>query len=129
MTLCDCRKGDLLKSQQARFGLLQVQQVKFYVRDSRSGWPLYLVSFQEETYLKKEALACYEFVPAVLLIISQYQEPKNAFGVRGQFGALSQANKDHVVLGCGAAQIVVRRLAVRQARVRIPARHPREALY
>jgi len=62
MTLCDCSvwwKGDLLKSQQARFGLLQVQQVKFYVRDSQSGWPLYLVSFQEETYLKKEALAYY----------------------------------------------------------------------
>jgi hypothetical protein len=32
-------------------------------------------------------------------------------------------------LGSGTAQIVVRRLAVRQARVRIPARHPREALY
>ncbi len=32
-------------------------------------------------------------------------------------------------LGCGAAQIVVRWLAVRKARVRIPARHPREALY
>ncbi len=27
-------------------------------------------------------------------------------------------------LGCGAAQSVVRRLAVRQARVRFPARHP-----
>jgi hypothetical protein len=32
-------------------------------------------------------------------------------------------------LGCGVAQIVVRRLVVRQARVRIPARQPREALY
>ncbi len=32
-------------------------------------------------------------------------------------------------LGSGTAQIVVRRLAARQARVRIPARHPREALY
>ncbi len=30
-------------------------------------------------------------------------------------------------LGCGAAQLVVRRLAVRQARVRISARHPIEA--
>jgi len=29
-------------------------------------------------------------------------------------------------LGCGAAQGVTRRLAVRQARVRISARHPRE---
>ncbi len=29
--------------------------------------------------------------------------------------------------GCGAAQLVVRRLAVRQARVRISARHPMEA--
>ncbi|MFN9909531.1 MAG: hypothetical protein ACK56F_26010 [bacterium] len=28
-------------------------------------------------------------------------------------------------LGCGVAQIVARRLAVRQARVRISARHPR----
>ncbi len=29
--------------------------------------------------------------------------------------------------GCGAAQLVVRRLAVRQARVRVSARHPMEA--
>jgi len=29
--------------------------------------------------------------------------------------------------GCGAAQLVVRRLAVRQARVRISSRHPMEA--
>ncbi len=31
-------------------------------------------------------------------------------------------------LGCGAAQLEVRRLAVRQARVRISARHPMEVL-
>jgi hypothetical protein len=31
------------------------------------------------------------------------------------------------VLRCGPAQLVVRRLAVRQARVRISARHPMEA--
>jgi hypothetical protein len=30
-----------------------------------------------------------------------------------------------VKLGCGVAQIIARRLAVRQARVRISARHPR----
>ena len=30
-------------------------------------------------------------------------------------------------LGCDVAQLEKRRLAVRQARVRIPARHPREA--
>jgi hypothetical protein len=30
-------------------------------------------------------------------------------------------------IGCGAAQLVVRRLAVRQARVRISSRHPMEA--
>ncbi len=31
-------------------------------------------------------------------------------------------------LGCGVAQLVVRRLAVRQARVRFSARHPMEVL-
>ncbi len=31
-----------------------------------------------------------------------------------------------IFLGCGVAQIEARRLAVRQARVRISARHPRE---
>jgi hypothetical protein len=29
-------------------------------------------------------------------------------------------------LGCGVAQLVARRLAVRRARVRVPIRHPRE---
>jgi hypothetical protein len=33
----------------------------------------------------------------------------------------------HGSVGCGMAQLVVRRLAVRQARVRISARHPMEA--
>ncbi len=34
----------------------------------------------------------------------------------------------NIHLGCGVAQLVVRRLAVRQARVRFSARHPMEAL-
>ncbi len=49
-------------------------------------------------------------------------------GLRGRTNSLF--GRGYITkVGCGAAQVVVRRLAVRQARVRISARHPRETLY
>ncbi len=46
---------------------------------------------------------------------------------RGSVGCgLAQLGCGVAQLGCGVAQLVARRLAVRRARVRIPARHPRE---